>query len=108
MNTVILLSSGVTITLAHKYLILGKARKTTAMLALTIYYGLLFTLAQLYEYTTCFYTIKDSVFGSLVFVITGFHGFHVLLGTFFLFVCLIRHCKGHFIKKPHIGFEAAI
>jgi cytochrome c oxidase subunit 3 len=66
-----------------------------------------FTILQAYEYSEASFTISDAVYGSTFFIATGFHGIHVLIGTSFLFVCLIRHLNNHFSQNHHFGFEAA-
>lgn len=81
---------------------------TTNGIIATVVYGLIFTVVQGYEYNVAPFSINDSIFGSLFFVLTGFHGFHVLIGTLFLIVCLYRHINYHFTRKQHIGFECAI
>ena len=75
-NTVILLSSGVTITSAHRAIISGERSSTTNGLIATIIYGLIFTVVQAYEYNVAPFSINDGIFGSLFFMLTGFHGFH--------------------------------
>jgi len=80
---------------------------TNGLLA-TIGYGILFTSIQYYEYTVAAFSINDSIFGSLFFMLTGFHGIHVLVGTIFLIICLLRHFKLHFTINHHVGFECAI
>jgi cytochrome c oxidase subunit 3 len=62
---------------------------------------------QAYEYSEASFTISDAVYGSTFFIATGFHGIHVLIGTTFLTICLIRHIKNHFSANHHFGFEAA-
>jgi cytochrome c oxidase subunit 3 len=74
----------------------------------TIGYGMLFTCIQYYEYTVAPFSLNDGIFGSLFFVLTGFHGLHVLVGSIFLAVCLLRHINYHFTSNHHVGFEAAI
>ena len=108
LNTIILLSSGVTITWAHRAILSGNWLDMTNGLSITIFYGLLFTAIQYYEYTVAPFCINDSIFGSLFFMLTGFHGCHVLIGTIFLIVCLYRHLKLHFSINHHVGFECAI
>jgi cytochrome c oxidase subunit 3 len=76
-------------------------------LVLTIVLGFLFTLIQLYEYFQADFSIADGIFGSTFFLMTGFHGLHVIIGTVFLIVALIRHYYHHFTAQHHIGFEAA-
>jgi heme/copper-type cytochrome/quinol oxidase subunit 3 len=75
---------------------------------MTVFYGILFTFIQYYEYTVCLFSINDSVFGSLFFMLTGFHGLHVMVGTIFLIVCLFRHLSLHFTVNHHVGLESAI
>jgi len=77
-------------------------------LIITIVFGLLFTGLQLFEYQTAPFTIADGIYGSTFFVTTGFHGLHVMVGTLFLFVCLLRHIFYHFLREQHFGLEAAI
>jgi len=107
LNTAILLSSGVTITWAHHSLIENNYSQTTQGLLLTVILGIYFTLLQLYEYVESPFTIADAIYGSTFFIATGFHGLHVIIGTTFLMVCLIRHLFFHFSKAHHFGFEAA-
>jgi cytochrome c oxidase subunit 3 len=107
-NTVILLSSGVTVTCAHRAIIAGERSSTTNGLIATIVYGLIFTVIQGYEYNVAPFSINDGVFGSLFFMLTGFHGFHVLVGTIFLIVCLYRQINYHFTRRQHVGLEACI
>nr|YP_010702014.1 cytochrome c oxidase subunit III [Dexia tenuiforceps]WCL18802.1 cytochrome c oxidase subunit III [Dexia tenuiforceps] len=107
LNTVILLTSGVTITWAHHSLMENNYSQTTQGLFFTILLGIYFTMLQAYEYIEASFTIADSIYGSSFFVATGFHGIHVLIGTTFLLICLIRHLNNHFSKNHHFGFEAA-
>jgi cytochrome c oxidase subunit 3 len=81
--------------------------KTTISLAITIAAGLLFTALQLKEYIEAPFSINDSVYGSIFYLATGFHGFHAIIGTIFLIVCLLRHLNYHFTREHHLGFEAA-
>jgi heme/copper-type cytochrome/quinol oxidase subunit 3 len=74
----------------------------------SILLGVLFTFLQIFEYTVAPFNINDSIYGSIFYVSTGFHGLHVILGTVFLFVTLIRHLKYHFLVEHHFGFEASI
>ena len=73
----------------------------------TVVLGALFTAVQAYEYAHAPFEFKSSIYGATFFMATGFHGFHVLVGTIFLLVCLIRVYKGHFTPKQHLGFEFA-
>jgi len=107
-NTVILLSSGVTITCAHRGILSGERGVTNNGILATILYGAIFTVVQGYEYNVAPFSINDSIFGSLFFVLTGFHGTHVLIGTIFLIVCFRRQIKYHFTRRHHVGFECAI
>ena len=107
LNTLILLTSGCTVTWAHHALREGDRKGLIQGLALTVALGLLFTAVQAYEYAHAPYSFKDTVFASTFFMATGFHGFHVIVGTTFLLVCLIRSIKGHFTPDHHFGFEAA-
>ena len=107
LNTLILLTSGATITVAHEAIIGGS--KTNAVLALiaTIFLATIFTGLQALEYLTAPFNISDSVYGSTFYLATGFHGFHVFIGTLFILVCLIRLYFNHFTSEHHCGFEAA-
>jgi heme/copper-type cytochrome/quinol oxidase subunit 3 len=107
LNTVILLSSGVTITCAHRAIIAGERTVVINGLFATVFYGVVFTLVQGYEYNAANFSINDSVFGSIFFILTGFHGFHVIVGTIFLVVCLYRQINYHFTRQQHVGFECA-
>jgi len=107
LNTIILLSSGVTVTWAHHSLLAKNLSKTTQALSSTIVLGIYFTALQALEYWEASFSISDSVYGTTFFVATGFHGLHVVIGTTFLAVCLIRHVKTHFSPNHHFGFEAA-
>jgi len=107
LNTVILLSSGAAVTWAHHGLLAGQPKTTTFGLVATIVLAIIFTAFQVLEYLEAPFTITDSVYGSTFFLATGFHGFHVFVGTCFLTVCLFRHLSYHFTKNHHFGFEAA-
>ena len=77
------------------------------MLALTVALGILFSAVQAYEYAHAPFAFKESIYGATFFMATGFHGFHVLVGTIFLIVCLLRAMAGQFRPEKHFGFEAA-
>jgi heme/copper-type cytochrome/quinol oxidase subunit 3 len=77
-------------------------------LILTISLGVLFSLLQRYEYIHALFTLKDGIYASTFYMLTGLHGLHVLIGSIFLFVCLIRHIRYHFTTTHHVGFESAI
>nr|ALO20653.1 cytochrome c oxidase subunit 3 [Cladonema pacificum] len=107
LNTAILLSSGATVTWAHHSIVSGDRKNSITGLSLTVFLGLIFTALQAMEYVEAPFSIADSVYGSTFFVATGFHGLHVIIGTIFLFICLIRLNYSHFTKSHHFGFEAA-
>jgi cytochrome c oxidase subunit 3 len=107
LNTLILLCSGTTVTWAHHSLIHGDREGLIRGLWATIGLGLLFTSIQAYEYAHAPFAFAGSIYGSTFFMATGFHGFHVIVGTIFLIVCLVRAYKGHFKPQQHFGFEAA-
>nr|YP_010500025.1 cytochrome c oxidase subunit III [Adiscus speciosus]UWV18189.1 cytochrome c oxidase subunit III [Adiscus speciosus] len=107
LNTMILLTSGLTVTWAHHSLMENNYKKAIQGLLLTVLLGMYFSLLQGFEYIEAPFTISDSVYGSSFFMATGFHGLHVLIGTTFLLVCLMRLYFNHFSKTHHFGFEAA-
>ncbi|HXE70631.1 MAG TPA: cytochrome c oxidase subunit 3 [Hyphomicrobiaceae bacterium] len=106
-NTLILLTSGTTVTWAHHALLQNDRRGLKWGLLLTIILGILFTACQAYEYAHAGFKYAGHIYGSTFFMATGFHGAHVLIGTMFLIVCLCRAMAGHFSPKQHFGFEAA-
>jgi len=107
MNTLILLLSGTTVTWAHHALLHGDRKGLINGLTVTVLLGLCFTGLQAYEYAHAAFGFRDNVYSSTFYMATGFHGFHVIVGTIFLFVCLMRAIKGHFKPNHHFGFEAA-
>nr|YP_009349927.1 cytochrome c oxidase subunit III [Phryganogryllacris xiai]AQM40101.1 cytochrome c oxidase subunit 3 [Phryganogryllacris xiai] len=107
LNTAILLASGVTITWAHHNLMENNYSQTTQGLFFTILLGIYFSILQAYEYIESPFSIADATYGSTFFVATGFHGLHVIIGTTFLIICLLRHLNFHFSSSHHFGFEAA-
>nr|ALO70486.1 cytochrome c oxidase subunit 3 [Ctenisodes sp. 1 EF-2015] len=107
LNTLILISSGLTVTWAHHSLIENNYTQATQGLLLTVILGMYFTMLQMYEYLEAPFTISDSIYGSSFFMATGFHGIHVIIGTIFLLTCLMRHLMNHFSMIHHFGFEAA-
>nr|YP_009047838.1 cytochrome c oxidase subunit III [Lista haraldusalis]AHB23431.1 cytochrome c oxidase subunit III [Lista haraldusalis]UNP24730.1 cytochrome c oxidase subunit 3 [Lista haraldusalis] len=107
LNTIILITSGVTVTWAHHALMENNFSQTSQGLFLTIILGIYFTILQAYEYIEAPFTIADSIYGSTFFMATGFHGLHVIIGTIFLTVCFFRHLNNHFSNNHHFGFEAA-
>ncbi|MEH6473992.1 MAG: cytochrome c oxidase subunit 3 [Halopseudomonas sp.] len=110
LNTVLLLSSSVTLTIAHKGLKQGKRGTIKLWLGLTVLLGLTFLFFQVEEYVAAYtelgLTLKSGICGATFFILTGFHGLHVTLGTFMLIVILLRVVKGHFAADNHFGFEA--
>ncbi len=107
LNTLILLTSGTTVTWAHHALLHNDRQGLKLGLWLTIALGMLFTLVQAYEYSHAAFGFKGSIYGATFFMATGFHGAHVIIGTIFLAVCLFRVYLGHFTPKQHLGFEFA-
>jgi cytochrome c oxidase subunit 3 len=106
-NTLLLLLSGTTVTWAHHALLEGQRKDLVLGLSLTVLLGVIFTSVQIFEYTHVAFKFSDGIYPSTFFMATGFHGFHVLVGTIFLAVCLIRAARGHFTPQHHFGFEAA-
>lgn len=105
--TMLLLLSGCTVTWAHHCILEGKQAESVKALAVTVALGIAFTCFQGYEYWHATYHFKDGIYPSTFFMATGFHGLHVIIGSIFLIVCLIRAAKGHFTPDKHFGFEAA-
>jgi cytochrome c oxidase subunit 3 len=107
LNTFILLCSGTTVTWAHHALLDNDRKSLIQGLGLTIALGLLFTCVQAYEYSHAAFGLAGNVYGSTFYMATGFHGFHVIIGTIFLIVCFIRARRGEFTPQKHLGFEFA-
>lgn len=108
LNTVILLSSGVFVTWCHYSLLNNLKFDRVLRIGFTILLGLIFTFFQFIEYLECSFTISDSVFGSIFFISTGFHGLHVIVGTIFLVINFFRIVLDNFSSIHHFGFEAAV
>jgi cytochrome c oxidase subunit 3 len=106
-NTLILLLSGTTVTWAHHALLENNRKGLVWGLFITVVLGALFTLCQAYEYMHAAFKFSGNIYGATFFMATGFHGAHVIIGTLFLTVCLLRAMKGDFTPKQHFGFEAA-
>ena len=108
-NTLILLTSGVTVTWAHWGLLNSNRKQLIAGLAMTVALGIAFLCLQAYEYHHAYeslgLTLGSGAYGATFFMLTGFHGFHVTLGTIMLIVILLRSMKGHFTADHHFGFE---
>jgi cytochrome c oxidase subunit 3 len=107
LNTVILVSSGVRVTWSHHALIDGNYLEVKSGLFITIILGFYFSALQALEYYEAPFRFADGAYGSTFFIATGFHGVHVIIGTLFLLVCLVRHLNNQFSKTHHFGFEAA-
>nr|QFK69040.1 cytochrome c oxidase subunit III [Phymatostetha semele] len=107
LNTMILLSSGITITWAHHSLLENNYNQSNQSLLITMMLGVYFSILQGFEYYEAPFTIADSIYGSTFFMATGFHGLHVIIGTTFIFVSFMRNTKFHFFKTHHFGFEAS-
>jgi cytochrome c oxidase subunit III len=106
-GTLILLTSGTTVTWAHHALIENDRQSVKWGLWLTVALGISFTILQIYEYTHAYFGFSGHIYGATFYMATGFHGVHVVIGTLFLAVCLWRVYLGHFTPKHHVGFEAA-
>jgi cytochrome c oxidase subunit 3 len=110
-NTALLLTSGVTLTIAHHALLAGKRSKTAFWLFATVLLGAIFMGVQAYEYIHAYHEmglkLTSGIYGSTFFMLTGFHGFHVTIGAIMLSVVLYRVMKGHFTPEHHFGFEGA-
>ena len=110
-NTAILLTSGLTLTIAHHALIAGHRAKTIAWMWITVLLGITFVCFQGYEYYHAYHELNlkltSGIFGSTFFLLTGFHGFHVFVGMLMLLFITLRLQKGHFTADRHFGFEGA-
>ena len=110
-NTALLLTSGVTLTIAHHAIQDGNRSKTLAFMWLTVLLGVVFLFVQGYEYAHAIkdlnLTMASGVYGSTFYMLTGFHGFHVFVGMLMLLFVTLRLQKGHFTKERHFGFEGA-
>jgi cytochrome c oxidase subunit 3 len=106
-NTLLLLTSGTTVTWAHHALLHDDREGLKWGLALTIVLGVFFTCVQVLEYSQAGFSFSGNLYGATFFMATGFHGFHVIIGTIFLIVCLLRALRGGLTKEHHLGFEFA-
>jgi cytochrome c oxidase subunit III len=110
-NTLLLLSSGVTLTIAHHALIAGHRARTIGFMWLTVVLGITFLGFQAFEYVHAYQELNlkltSGVYGSTFFMLTGFHGFHVFVGMLMLLFITLRLMKGHFTPQRHFGFEGA-
>ena len=111
LNTAILLSSGVTLTIAHHALIANHRAKAIGWMWITVLLGASFLCCQAYEYHEAYtelnLKLSSGIYGSTFFMLTGFHGFHVFVGMLMLLFITLRLQKGHFTPKRHFGFEGA-
>nr|QKE61501.1 cytochrome c oxidase subunit III [Dipseliopoda sp. AJB-2020] len=105
LNTIILLTSGITITWTHNSMINKNHSQTSQSLFFTIVLGIYFIFLQKYEYSEASFSIADSIYSSTFYLATGFHGIHVIIGTLFLSVNFMRHLNYHFSSYHHTGFE---
>ncbi len=110
-NTGLLLTSGVTLTIAHHALVAGNRSKTILFMWMTVLLGIVFLFVQGYEYYHAYnalnLTLASGIYGSTFFMLTGFHGFHVFVGMLMLLFITLRLQKGHFTPTRHFGFEGA-
>nr|YP_010140057.1 cytochrome c oxidase subunit III [Kalasha nativa]QQK57709.1 cytochrome c oxidase subunit III [Kalasha nativa] len=107
LNTMILLSSGMSMTWAHNSLVKKNLTQTKQSLIITMSLGVYFSILQAYEYMESAFCMSDSIYGSTFFLSTGFHGIHVMIGTMFILTTSLRSMKLHFSKSHHVGFEAS-
>jgi cytochrome c oxidase subunit 3 len=107
LNTLVLLTSGTTVTWAHHAIQTGNQRDAVRGIGLTVILGMIFTALQAYEYSHATFDFSGNIYGATFYMATGFHGFHVIVGTLFLLVCFFRARAGHFTPQSHFGFEAA-
>nr|UWM10867.1 cytochrome c oxidase subunit III [Tchangsinaia piscicula] len=108
LNTAVLLGSGVSVTWCHYAVLCGNRAEAIYGLTITLLLGFYFTFLQVCEYKECSFTIADSVYGSLFYVMTGFHGVHVILGSIMLLVGLFRLFNYGFSSERHLGLELSI
>lgn len=103
LNTIILLNSGITLTIRHKFWIIGQKKWNILYLALTIFFGFIFIFVQVFEYAVAPFAINDGIYGSTFYVLTGFHGFHVIIGLLGLLIILfILSRNNNFLLKLKI------
>ena len=106
-NTVILLTSGITVTRAHLYVEAGMNKKAAKWIWITAILGVLFLGLQAFEYSHAAFALNEGIYPSTFYMATGFHGFHVFVGTTFLIICAVRAEKDHYKPEKHIGFQSA-
>lgn len=108
LNSFILVSSGIAITVRHYYIITNNLKLSKLYLFLTIILGIYFIIIQLIEYANSYFCFNDRVYGSIFYIATGFHGLHVLIGVIFLSISILRISKIHFSNIHNINYEIAI
>nr|AZL93236.1 cytochrome c oxidase subunit 3 [Exallonyx sp. ZJUH_2016014] len=108
LNTIILIASSMSLTWTHHSTLNQMNFPMIISMMTTLILGITFTIFQMYEYTHANFSINDSIYGSMFFLLTGFHGLHVLIGTIFLMTNFIRMLKNHFSKINHFSMEASI
>jgi len=106
-NTIVLLSSGIALVAAHRAIILGYKSFVLNMMYLAISLGIFFSWLQFVEYGLTKFTINDGIYGSIFFMLTGLHGFHVIVGTTLLIISYWRVAANNLSRRHHIGFETA-
>ena len=106
LNTIILLSSGISITWRHYKILSNNLKERLKSIIITIILGIYFTLLQYFEYKEASFTIADSIYGRIFFITTGFHGIHVIIGTLFIITSILRLNYNQFSIYHHFGFEA--
>nr|QWC53764.1 cytochrome c oxidase subunit III [Chudania hellerina] len=107
LNTMILLCSGISMTWAHNSILVKNFTQMIQGLMITITLGIYFSILQMYEYIESSFCISDSIYGSTFFMSTGFHGIHVIIGTLFIIITMMRAKKLHFSSTHHLGFESS-
>nr|DBA43746.1 TPA_asm: COX3 [Bombus skorikovi] len=108
LNSISLILSGLTVTISHYYLLNNNFKLSILYLMLTILLGTYFNMMQIFEYSNSSFCINDSIYGSIFYLSTGFHGMHVLIGTLMLTYSLMRMYKNHFSKIHHMNYELSI
>ena len=107
LNTLLLLTSSLTVTIAHHAILEDEREKVVFWTGITVLLGALFLGVQIFEYFELVFGLSEGIYPSTFYLATGFHGFHVFIGTVFLIVCYFRARTGHFTQEAHVGFEAA-
>jgi len=106
-NTIVLLCSGVAVVAAHRATLIGTSRIITNMLYLAVSFGIFFSWLQFIEYGLTKFTMSDTLYGSSFFMLTGLHGFHVIVGTTLLLISYVRAIGYNLSVEHHVGFETA-